>query len=30
MTLLMLGGWAALIFISYKLSVAMLEKAAKI
>jgi hypothetical protein len=27
MTILLLGGWAALIFLSYKFSVSLLEKA---
>lgn len=27
MTILLLGGWVALIFLSYKLSVSLLEKA---
>lgn len=30
MTALLLGGWVALIFVSYKLAVSMLEKADKI
>lgn len=30
MTYLLLIGWAALIFISYKVSVSMLEKAGKL
>ena len=29
MTILLLGGWAALIFLSYKLSVSLLEKAGR-
>lgn len=30
MTALLLGGWVVLIFVSYRLSVSMLEKADKI
>ena len=30
MTILLLGGWATLIFLSYRLSVSLLEKAGKL